>query len=36
MSEKDTARAWMIQQVQQNDIPATVEQVDKAIAAALE
>lgn len=36
MSDRDTAKAWLIQQVQQDDIPATAEQLDKAIAAAFE
>jgi hypothetical protein len=35
MSEQDTARAWMIQQVQQDDIPATAEQIQQAITSAM-
>lgn len=36
MSDRDTAKAWLIQQVQQDDIPATAEQIDKAIQTAFE
>lgn len=36
LPERDTARAWLVQQIQQEDVAVTPEQIDKALAVAFE